>query len=240
MQSTKLKEPELESTNPFNLPSVPSTPISSYETPEVVRILSVASPIGEKHFPEVPKDEPVLKLAEPAAIVAVPHEAVPVNENPFADPVAKSEEVRPAVLSTHSDLLDAATPEVTRESTPVLDVRTLSPRPVSLQASYITDNNINDGHVFPPGAEFVKSWLMSNSGDIAWPETTELVFIGGDRLSSGSVTKNTYPIGRVEPGAEVDVHAYDMKAPEEPGRYVSHWRLSDGEGKPFGDQLWCE
>lgn len=209
-------------------------------------VIRVCSPIEEKLFPKVPKDEPLLKVEESAAVAASPDETVIENENPFADPVTESEGVRPEVISIHSALPEAVAQEATelelerRESTPVLDVKTLSPRPVSLQASYIADNNINDGHIFPPGAEFVKSWLMSNSGDVAWPETTELVFIGGDRLSSTSFIGGTYHVGRVEPGAEVDVHAYDMKAPEEPGRYVSHWRLSDGEGKPFGDQLWCE
>lgn len=254
VQSTHLKASNNAN---FSPPSVPSTPVPLHRVPEfeAIRVSSpmhrvpedevirFSSPIEEKLFPTVPKEEPLVKLGESGAVTPVLDEAVLENENPFADPVTESEGVRPDVISIRPAAVAQETtePELERrESTPVLDVKTLSPRPVTLQASYIADNNINDGHIFPPGAEFVKSWLMSNSGDVAWPETTELVFIGGDRLSSASFTGGMYHVGRVEPGTEVDVHAFDMKAPEEPGRYVSHWRLSDGEGKPFGDQLWCD
>jgi len=36
------------------------------------------------------------------------------------------------------------------------------------------------------------------------------------------------------------VFALDMKAPEEPGRYVSYWRLKDDKGRPFGHRVWCD
>ncbi|KAF8336445.1 uncharacterized protein EI90DRAFT_3152608 [Cantharellus anzutake] len=203
-------------------------------------------------FPRVPQVERLLLLEETEemkmrdgatgiTVVRSPHET-PETENPFADPILETERTTtvevtaPQIMTYEETGLDSPA----RVMTPILGGKPLSPRSISLQASYIADNNVDDGHVFPPGAEFVKSWLMSNPGAVPWPETTQLVFVGGDRLSSGDVANNAYHVGRVEPGAEVDVHAHDMKAPEEPGRYVSHWRLSDGEGKLFGDQLWCD
>ena len=32
----------------------------------------------------------------------------------------------------------------------------------------------------------------------------------------------------------------EMKAPEVPGKYVSSWRLSDGNGNLFGQSVWVE
>jgi len=106
-------------------------------------------------------------------------------------------------------------------------------------AAFITDNSIVDGHVFPSGAEFVKSWRLKNDGNVAWPSSTVLAFIGGDRFADSPTSPMTYPVGAVAAGAHVDVHA-DMKAPGV-GRHVSYWRLRDDKsGKTFGDQFWCD
>jgi len=113
-------------------------------------------------------------------------------------------------------------------------------RNVQLRAVFISDNNVDDGQVFPAGAEFVKSWRMQNDGEVAWPETTYVVFVAGDRLPAFEGAPNHYLVGKVEPGAFVDIYAGDMKAPETPGMYVSYWRLSDGSNKPFGQSIWCD
>lgn len=108
-----------------------------------------------------------------------------------------------------------------------------------LRATFVSDNNVEDGQAFPAGAEFVKSWRMQNDGDVAWPDSTEVVFVAGDRLPAFELAPDRYFVGRVEPGAYVDVYAADMKAPEIPGKYVGYWRLTDGI-KFFGQSVWCE
>ena len=80
---------------------------------------------------------------------------------------------------------------------------------------------------------------MLNDGEIAWPESTELVFVAGDRLLAFEDAPVRYHVGKVEPSALVDVYAADMKAPEVPGKYVGYWRLS-ADSKPFGQSVWCE
>ncbi|GBE77445.1 hypothetical protein SCP_0103200 [Sparassis crispa] len=109
-----------------------------------------------------------------------------------------------------------------------------------LFASFISDNNIPDGQVFPPGAEFVKSWRMINPGMSDWPETTELVFVAGDRLGSHGDAPRKVKVGTVKSSAEVEVVAGEMKAPEIPGKYVSYWRLDDGKGNLFGHSVWVD
>jgi hypothetical protein len=113
-------------------------------------------------------------------------------------------------------------------------------QPDALRAAYVADNNIPDGQVFPPGAEFVKSWAMRNDGTVAWPETTELVFVAGDRLQIEGLSGDRFKVGSVEPGAEVDIWTGEMKAPDAPGKYISYWRLSDGKGNRFGHSIWVE
>lgn len=83
--------------------------------------------------------------------------------------------------------------------------------PAPLLATFVSDNNIADGQVFPPGAEFVKSWRMKNIGAGEWPETTELVFVAGDRMAPRESTPMKVHVGVVKAGAEVEVVAGEMK-----------------------------
>ncbi|KZT72898.1 hypothetical protein DAEQUDRAFT_754913 [Daedalea quercina L-15889] len=117
-------------------------------------------------------------------------------------------------------------------------VRQTVPQP--LFASFVSDNNIPDGQVFPPGAEFVKSWKMVNQGAGDWPESTKLVFVAGDRMAPHANAARSVKVGSVKAGAEVEIVAGEMKAPEIPGKYVSYWRLSDGEGTQFGHSIWVD
>jgi len=108
-----------------------------------------------------------------------------------------------------------------------------------LKADFIDDDNVEDGQVFPAGAEFVKSWCMKNVGNRAWPESTELIFVAGDRMAASDDAPLQYHVGLVEPGDFSYVTAMDLKAPETPGQYVGYWRLVDGDGTRFGNSVWC-
>jgi len=132
-----------------------------------------------------------------------------------------------------SQLLDS--PSVTSLSS-LADKKTVEDAP--LRASFITDNNIPDGQIFPPGAEFVKSWRMRNDGPGSWPAETELVFVAGDKLVIDKTER--FKVGSVSPGEEVDVWTGEMKAPDIPGKYISYWRLCDSKGRRFGHSIWVD
>jgi next-to-BRCA1 protein 1 len=70
------------------------------------------------------------------------------------------------------------------------------------------------GQIIAPGAEFVKSWRMTNDGSTSWPEGTALVFIAGNRLAAFKDAPTRYKVGGVAPGSAVDVWAGDMKVSE--------------------------
>lgn len=98
-------------------------------------------------------------------------------------------------------------------------------------ATFVSEN-VLDGHVFPSGTEFIKSWRIRNDGP-AW-ENVEIVFVGGTRLGASPSLPNAYPVDYLATGEEADIVIKDMKAPEEPNRYISHWRLRDANLNYFG------
>jgi len=134
-----------------------------------------------------------------------------------------------------SQLLDSSS---TPSLSPPVDKKKNSEEDPPLRASFITDNNIPDGQIFPPGAEFVKSWRMRNDGPGSWPAETELVFVAGDKLVIDKTER--FKVGSVPPGEEVDVWTGEMKAPDIPGKYISYWRLCDSKGRRFGHSIWVE
>ena len=80
-----------------------------------------------------------------------------------------------------------------------------------LHATFVSDGNIPDGQIFPPGAEFVKSWRMANQGSRDWPESTELVFVAGDRMAPHGNSPRKVKVGAVKAGEEVEIVAGEMK-----------------------------
>jgi hypothetical protein len=100
------------------------------------------------------------------------------------------------------DILNRVVPPVPRLPTPPV---------VRHQASFVSDNNIADGQIFPPGAEFVKSWVMCNNGTTAWPEETTLRYVAGDTMPSRAGAALPVAVGCVLPGAEVELVAGEMK-----------------------------
>jgi hypothetical protein len=112
-----------------------------------------------------------------------------------------------------------------------------------LNSCFIEDVNVPDGTVLVPQAQFLKIWKMSNNGSIAWPESTVLHYVGGQRMFNDALIKcGEEPkifVGSVEVGKTVCISA-DLQAPSEPGKYVSFWRLTDNEGNRFGHKVWCD
>jgi len=111
---------------------------------------------------------------------------------------------------------------------------------IPLVASFLTDTTVPDGQIFPPGAEFVKSWRVINDGPRDWPETTELHYTSGEQFSPEHNGSQKVKVGKVAGGLEVDVWTGELKAPDSPGKYRGYWRLSDGEGTYFGHSLWVD
>jgi next-to-BRCA1 protein 1 len=134
-----------------------------------------------------------------------------------------------SVAGVVNDEQQLAVPEVTQAPQEEAEV--------ALSAVFVGDNNVPDSQMFPPGAEFVKSWRMLNDGVKAWPETTVLKLVVGESFARD---RQPVKVGSVAPGAVIDLWTGELKAPEASGKYVSYWRLHDGQGNMFGHSVWID
>lgn len=106
-------------------------------------------------------------------------------------------------------------------------------------ARFVKHVTIPDGTKLEPNQHFVKTWRMRNEGEVEWVNC-KLLFVSkrnGDILGAAS---EEVPIASPVPsGAEVDI-SVNMVAPEQPGRYVGFWRLTNAEGRKFGQRIWVK
>jgi len=94
--------------------------------------------------------------------------------------------------------------------------------------TFVSDVTIPDNTVEAPGASFVKTWALQNTGTCTWDTTYKLVFDGGDQMG-GAATKLT---SSVAPSQQVQV-SVSLTAPTTAGTYKGYWILADGTGTNF-------
>nr|GMC69933.1 protein NBR1 homolog [Ipomoea batatas]GMC75642.1 protein NBR1 homolog [Ipomoea batatas] len=113
----------------------------------------------------------------------------------------------------------------------------VKPSRPKLDSRFIQDVNILDGTIIAPLTRFTKIWRMRNNGNFVWPQGTQLVWIGGDRLSDAISVELEITAAGLPVEQELDV-AVDFVAPNLPGRYVSYWRMATPSGQKFGQRVW--
>lgn len=106
-----------------------------------------------------------------------------------------------------------------------------------LDSRFIADVNVIDGTVMAPLTPFTKIWRMRNNGTLVWPQGTQLVWIGGNKLSDSISAGLPIPVEGLAVENELEV-AVNFVAPELPGRYLSYWRLALPGGLKFGQSVW--
>lgn len=97
-------------------------------------------------------------------------------------------------------------------------------------AEFVADVTIPDNTVLQPGAAFLKTWRLKNSGTCTWVGSYALVFMSGAQM--GAVA-NVSISGNVTPGSQYDV-SVNMVAPAAPGTYVGRWQLRNSANQVFG------
>ncbi|KAJ3908964.1 hypothetical protein F5879DRAFT_1041371, partial [Lentinula edodes] len=229
----------------FNLPPIESLSLSTIPIHVLPPVPSstVASGFWPENFQEIRHlmdDEPSFSrdlrrsMAQstgsgiPAEESSIVGERKPLLSRP-ASSNSLSESERSALIGTPSAPVP---PVVSLPSTP----STLN----TLNAEFVADRNIVDGQVVAPGAEFLKAWVMRNGGSRPWPEGTELVFVAGESFAKDNTTIQPQSVGVVQPNEQIELWTGELKAPENPGRYVAYYRLRDGEGNLFGHSIWLD
>jgi hypothetical protein len=100
---------------------------------------------------------------------------------------------------------------------------------------FISDVTLPDGTVVAPKSNITKIWKLGNCGSQDWAEGTKLLHVGGDSLLEQP--QEPIVVDPAPANGEVDV-AVDLVAPEQPGRYISYFRLCGPRGMRFGQRIW--
>jgi len=114
--------------------------------------------------------------------------------------------------------------------TPVPDVEAEG---CTLNASFVADVTIPDDTVMAPGAAFVKSWRMRNSGTCDWGEGFSLVFVSGQQMEGPA----SVAVAQTPAGSVVDV-SVELEAPATYGTHRGNWRMQSDEAAMFGSTFW--
>ncbi len=145
---------------------------------------------------------------------------------------------RVLIVAATDDLKSQATAEFAFQPVAPTATPTLTPQPATSptpagcadRATFAGDVTIPDKTRLAPGATFVKTWRLRNSGTCAWDSTYALVFAGGDAMSGPA----WLPLaGLVQPGSTVDV-SVSLTAPAVNGTFRGSWLLRNGKGVLFG------
>jgi hypothetical protein len=121
------------------------------------------------------------------------------------------------------------TPTVTLTSTNT-PLSTIASAPGEDKAEFVEDVTVPDGYAFQPGASFVKTWRLKNSGTSTWTRTYTIVFIDGSLMGAQAAV----PLpNNVPPGETIDI-SVDLIAPQEEGSQRGDWKLKNTNGQLFG------
>jgi len=119
-----------------------------------------------------------------------------------------------------------------------------------LVATFVRDT-VQDGTVFGLDHVFEQTWILRNSGNVAWPAGCSVKFVGGDYMghldsNHPAATRDvefscesTICYASIQPGEEFPFTVL-LRTPSRTGRMVSNWRLTTKEGDRFGHRLWCD
>jgi hypothetical protein len=102
----------------------------------------------------------------------------------------------------------------------------------TLGSSYVADVTIPDGTVMTPGAAFVKTWKVKNSGTCDWDAGFELIFVGGAQMSGPA----SVLLPAVTAGSQTDI-SVNLTAPTTHGTHKGTWRIRAEDGTVFGTNL---
>jgi hypothetical protein len=100
-------------------------------------------------------------------------------------------------------------------------------------AVWVADVTVPDGTEMTPGQDFVKTWMIKNTGSCTWGTGYTLIH-GYDETLEGVAEPLT---NAVAPGEEVEV-SVRFRAPSSVGEHRSYWRMQNSGGSAFGEFLY--
>jgi len=98
------------------------------------------------------------------------------------------------------------------------------------------DVNVPDNTIMSPGQDFIKTWLVKNTGACPWGAGYALVYAGYTDDMSGQFIAMTDVI---QPQQEVEV-SVQFKAPDAAGEYLSAWTMQNPQGVTFPEVIFVK
>ena len=95
------------------------------------------------------------------------------------------------------------------------------------QVGWVSDVTIPDNTAMAPGAQYVKTWRVKNTGSCAFSGT--LNFIGKGNQMGG---QSPVALPQIEAGQQADV-SVNLTAPTQPGDYYGTWQPRTNDGTPM-------
>jgi len=146
----------------------------------------------------------------------------------------------PTPLPPATEALEAeATATATEESAVVITNDEGTPVELCDSLGYdilTVDVNVPDNTIMSPGQDFIKTWLVKNTGACPWGAGYVLVYADYSDDMDGQFIAMTEVI---QPGQEVEV-SVQFKAPEQAGEYLSAWTMRNPQGVTFPERIFVK
>jgi hypothetical protein len=164
------------------------------------------------------------------------------TQSPDAAYTAAAQTVQAELTKLAPPPTPLATPTAVIPPTPIpIPTNTSAPLPTGIpvpcnRASYdpaTIDVTFPDGATVTAGANFTKTWRLTNAGTCTWTSGYQLVFHQGDALGVPVGYAQSLTSGSVPPGASVDI-SVNLTAPTTVKDYKGYWRLREPGGEYFG------
>jgi len=98
------------------------------------------------------------------------------------------------------------------------------------------DVNVPDNTIMSPGQDFIKTWLVTNTGACPWGAGYVLTYADYTDQMSGQFIALTEVI---QPGQEVEV-SVQFNAPDAAGEYLSAWTMQNPQGITFPEVIFVK
>ncbi|HZY44597.1 MAG TPA: NBR1-Ig-like domain-containing protein [Anaerolineae bacterium] len=147
---------------------------------------------------------------------------LPPQQQPQGTPIAQNAPTQAPV---------AAQPTITPPPPTETPPSGTGPGGCVLNAAFVADLTIPDNTLEAPGASFVKSWRVKNTGTCNWDASYQLIFAEGNQMSGPA----SVPINPTASGGTADL-SVNLTAPAAPSspNYIGKWRLKASNGVIFG------
>ncbi|MDX9991294.1 MAG: transporter substrate-binding domain-containing protein [Anaerolineales bacterium] len=101
----------------------------------------------------------------------------------------------------------------------------------------INDDNMKNPPFFKPGAGFVKTWRVENTGTCTWTPNYRFVYAYGNVAAAQMGGQPLSIPVNVAPGEVIDL-SVTLIAPTDPLTYQGFWQIENDKGRRFGQTVW--